>query len=110
MVGTGILFIHLMLLEAVARTPNATRSPNTSSLPEADSLPPKPLRSSADTALIGSDMDKLKTGWKEMQANLQDLLTGKEIPILSMNVPEETPQTIQNGKARNACIFKNRML
>ncbi len=63
------------------RTPKATRSPNTSSLPEADSLPPKPLRSSADTALIGSDMDKLNTGWKEMQANLQDLLTGKEIPI-----------------------------
>lgn len=81
MVGTGILFIHLMLLEAVARTPKATRSPNTSSLPEADSLPPKPLHSSADTALIGSDMDKLKTGWKDMQANLQDLLTGKEIPI-----------------------------
>lgn len=65
----------------VARTPKATRSPNTSSLPEADGLPPKPLHSSADTALIGNDMDKLKTGWNKMQANLVDLLTGKEIPI-----------------------------
>lgn len=50
-------------------------------LPEADGLPPKPLRSSADTALIGNDMDKLKTDWNKMQANLVDLLTGKEIPI-----------------------------